>query len=69
MEKENYIKELIKTAQESIWKNELAKEFTEKFGGKDKDVKIKATEHAIAKDEEYIAFLRDHLPPNNVSGT
>jgi len=69
-EKDNFIKELIKIAQENIWKNELAKDFTEKFGeGKDKDLKIKATEDAIKRDWQYLTFLRDKLLPNDNSGT
>lgn len=70
MEKREFIESLIKTAQESIWKNELAKDFTEKFDkSKDKATKIKSCEHAIQKDTEYITFLREKLPPNTNTGT
>lgn len=56
--KEQFIQELIETAQENVWKNELAKLFAQEFGDTaDKDVKIKACEHAIKKDLEYIQFL------------
>jgi len=63
MDKKTFIKEvLMKTAQETIWKNELALEYNEKFGeGKDKEEKSKSAEHAIEKDKEYIAWLQEQL--------
>lgn len=58
----DFIKGLIKTAQETIWKNELALEYNEKFGqGKDKEEKEKACNEAIAKDKEYLSFLNECL--------
>lgn len=68
--KRKFIEGLIETAQESIWKNELTKDYVEKFSeGKDKIAKIKSCEHAIKKDMEYISFLREKLPISDVTGT
>lgn len=60
MEKQRFIEELIKTAQETIWKNELAMSYNEKYGGND-ETKRKACEEAIKKDNEYISFLKENL--------
>lgn len=60
--KSDIIKELITTAQDNVWKNELALEYNDKFGeGKDKEEKKKGTERAIKKDLEYIDFLKVEL--------
>lgn len=60
--KVEYIKYLIGSARDSMWKNELAALYNEKFGeGKDKEEKAKATAHAIVKDQEYIKFLEEQL--------
>lgn len=60
MNKQEYIQSLIQTAQETIWRNELAAKYNEQFGeGKDKEEKAKATAQAIEKDLQYIAFLQD----------
>lgn len=63
MERTKFIKSLIESAQENIWKNELAIEYTKKFSeeGADKDVKLKACNHALEKDKEYITFLEEKL--------
>lgn len=62
MDKITFIKGLIQTAQETIWKNELALEYNEKFGeGKDKEEKAKSAAHAIEKDKQYIAWLQEQL--------
>lgn len=58
MDKLTFTKGLIQTAQETIWKNELALAYNEQFGeGKDKEEKEKSALHAIEKDKEYIKFL------------
>lgn len=57
-----FIQELIQTAQESIWKNELAMKYTEAHGegtDEEKKLKIEACKHAIKKDTEYIEFLKN----------
>lgn len=60
--KADFIKELLTTAQDSVWRNTLAMQFAEKFGeGKDKDEKVTACKHAIEKDTEYIKFLKVEL--------
>lgn len=61
--KSNYIKSLIQTAQETIWRNELAKEYAIKFADSDKDreEKVKGCDLAIEKDHQYIAFLNEKL--------
>lgn len=58
--KTDFIKELIDTAQETTWKNELAMEYAKQYAPNDKerDEKVKACEYAITKDKEYITFLR-----------
>ena len=68
--KRKFIEKLIETAQESVWKNELARDFAQKFAeGKEKETKIKACEHAIKQDEQYISFLKEYLPENNITST
>lgn len=59
--KTDFIKELIETAQESTWKNELAMEYAKRFAPNDKerDEKVKACEFAIKKDAEYMDFLKE----------
>lgn len=62
--KNSFIKELIITAQDSIWKNEMALEYTKIYGEgteQEKELKIKSCEHAIKKDKEYIEFLKSKL--------
>lgn len=61
--KKDFINELIETAQDSVWKNELALLYSEKFGtdDKDKELKINSCKHAIEKDKEYIDFLKCEL--------
>lgn len=60
--KADLIKDLMVIAQDNIWKNQLAKEYNEKFGeGKDKEEKMKGAEHAIKKDLEYLDFLKVEL--------
>lgn len=60
--KAELIKELLVTAQDSVWRNQMAMNFAEKYGeGKDKDEKITACKHAIQKDTEYINFLKVEL--------
>lgn len=57
--KRDFINELIATAQETTWKNELAMEYARQFAPNDKerDEKVKACEHAIKQDTSYIEFL------------
>jgi len=60
--KSDFIQELIQTAQDSIWKNELALKYTELHGegtDEEKQLKIKACKYAIEKDTEYIEFLKN----------
>lgn len=66
--KRKFIESLITTAQETIWKNELALAYTEKYGieGSEKDVKIKACKHALVQDNEYIKFLQSQLDENSI---
>lgn len=53
---------MIATAQDTIWKNELALDYNEKFGeGNDQITKRKACEEAIKKDLQYIGFLKEQL--------
>lgn len=60
MDKITFIKSLIETAQTTVWKNELALAYNEKFGdGKDKEEKEKSGRHAIEKDLAYIKFLEE----------
>lgn len=60
--KAEFILGLIQTAQETIWKNELALAYNEKFGeGLDKEEKAKSAFYAIEKDKEYIDFLTIEL--------
>lgn len=60
--KKDFIKELLITAQDNIWKNELTLLYAEKTPeDKEKAMKIKATEHAIKKDKEYLEFLTTQL--------
>lgn len=62
--KNDFINELIQTAQDSIWKNELALEYTELYGEgteAEKKLKIDGCNHAIKKDQEYIEFLKSKL--------
>lgn len=56
MEKNNFIKELIRQAQENIWKNELAIAYKEKYPDVS-DLSIKATQEHIKRDKDYIEFL------------
>lgn len=59
-----YVEELIQTAQESIWKNEMAIEYTNTFQEgteKDRELKIEACNHAIKRDKEYIEFLKGKI--------
>ena len=66
--KRQFIESLINTAQETIWKNELALAYTEKYGidGADKEVKIKSCKHALTQDSEYIKFLQSQLDENTI---
>lgn len=62
--KRKFISEvLIPTAQQSIWKNQLAKEYNAKFAseGNDKITKDKACDEALKKDAEYMEFLNAQL--------
>lgn len=53
---------MIQTAQEMVWKNELAMDYNEKFGeGNDQITKRKSCEEAIKKDLAYIEFLKGCL--------
>lgn len=49
-----FLDELKQSAQESIWKNELAIEYAKDNAS---DINIKATEEFIKRDKAYIEFL------------
>lgn len=60
--KTEFIEELIQTAQDAVWKNELVIKYRQAnpSGDEKKDiVDIKACEHSIEKDKEYIEFLKN----------
>lgn len=62
--KKEFIEELIQTAQDAVWKNELVIAYrqTNPSGDEKKDtVDIKACEHSIEKDKSYIGFLYGQL--------
>ncbi len=61
--KRQFIEELLVTAQDNVWKNQLAYDYNEEFAveGKEKDEKKQATSHAIDRDLEYIEFLKKQL--------
>lgn len=70
--KRDFINDLIETAQCNVWKSELVIKFRQENPSEDpkKDsVDIKASEHAIKKDLEYIDFLKKELPDNGVSSS
>lgn len=67
--KREFIQELIDTAQENIWKNELVIKYRQAnpSGDEKKDtVDLKACEHSIEKDKAYIDFLYGQLNQDSV---
>lgn len=62
--KKEFITELIKDAQDSIWKNELAVAYNEQHPNENKSKSIEqigAAKLAMEKDIVYLAFLREQL--------
>lgn len=62
--KKEFITELIKEAQDNIWKNELAISYNEKHPNDNKSKSIEqiaAAKLAMEKDIVYLAFLREEI--------
>lgn len=60
MTRNNFINSLIQTAQENIWKNQLAIAY-KKDDKNTSDLNIAATEDHIKRDLAYIHFLKSNL--------
>lgn len=62
--KKDFIAELIKDTQDTIWKNELAVSYNEQFPNENKgksQEQIDAAKHAMEKDIIMLAFLREEI--------